>query len=325
MNKFRHIRRFVWVTDCYAMKFILLYDGANQAILRLQMQLMGWDVDIAHWRNNHLVNADYWSCLDCNLCYGPSFRSYLCFVKLFRTNHPPPTEIPIDAEQMPYYRGPRIHELRSSHNTSDQIDTVTNAAPQIDEAAAALLTNIVTSRDLGPTSLGIRPVEFGTFHTPESASTDQPARELYNSEFTALAYSVMRFRWAAYGFNSGHFISTIKQRNLPFSIVLACDPYAHGCALLNEVAKFQNVLHGASALLNHIGASGNASPIEGYIIHSHCYQSSKPSTAFWLLQASIVDFFFQFANCNFSLHLFIQTTTAAVLPNLCANCTPADG
>ncbi len=51
MNKFRHMcwgLRFVWVTDCYAVKFILSYDGTNQAILQLQMRLMGWDVDIIH-------------------------------------------------------------------------------------------------------------------------------------------------------------------------------------------------------------------------------------------------------------------------------------
>jgi hypothetical protein len=40
MNKLCHLcwgRSFVWVTDCYSVKFILSYDGANQAILRLQM------------------------------------------------------------------------------------------------------------------------------------------------------------------------------------------------------------------------------------------------------------------------------------------------
>ncbi len=40
MNEFWHMcygRHFVWVTDCYAVKFIMSYDGANQAILRLQM------------------------------------------------------------------------------------------------------------------------------------------------------------------------------------------------------------------------------------------------------------------------------------------------
>jgi hypothetical protein len=38
INKVWHMcfgRRFVWVTDCYAVKFILLYDGLNPAILRL--------------------------------------------------------------------------------------------------------------------------------------------------------------------------------------------------------------------------------------------------------------------------------------------------
>jgi hypothetical protein len=40
MNKFLHMCygcRFVWVPDCYAVKFILSYDKANQVILRLQI------------------------------------------------------------------------------------------------------------------------------------------------------------------------------------------------------------------------------------------------------------------------------------------------
>jgi hypothetical protein len=41
INKCRHMlfgRQFVWVTDCYAAKFVLSYDGANPAILWLQMK-----------------------------------------------------------------------------------------------------------------------------------------------------------------------------------------------------------------------------------------------------------------------------------------------
>ena len=41
-------QRFVWVMDCYAIKFILSYKGGNPAILRLQMRLVCWDVDIVH-------------------------------------------------------------------------------------------------------------------------------------------------------------------------------------------------------------------------------------------------------------------------------------
>jgi hypothetical protein len=33
-------QRFVWVTDCYAIKFILSYEGSKPAILCLQMRLM---------------------------------------------------------------------------------------------------------------------------------------------------------------------------------------------------------------------------------------------------------------------------------------------
>jgi hypothetical protein len=43
MNKCRHMlfgQQFIWVTDCYVAKFVLSYDGANPAILRLQMRLM---------------------------------------------------------------------------------------------------------------------------------------------------------------------------------------------------------------------------------------------------------------------------------------------
>jgi hypothetical protein len=43
INKCRHMcfgQRFTWVTDCYALKFILSYDGRNSAILCLQMCFM---------------------------------------------------------------------------------------------------------------------------------------------------------------------------------------------------------------------------------------------------------------------------------------------
>jgi hypothetical protein len=64
INKNRHMLfgiHFVWVMDCYAVCFILSYDGNNPAILWLQMQLMCWDIDIIHQKDMHLANADYWA------------------------------------------------------------------------------------------------------------------------------------------------------------------------------------------------------------------------------------------------------------------------
>jgi hypothetical protein len=49
INKCPHMafgQHFVWVTDCYALKFILSYDGRNPAILHLQMRFMCWDMII---------------------------------------------------------------------------------------------------------------------------------------------------------------------------------------------------------------------------------------------------------------------------------------
>ncbi len=67
MGKCHHMlfdRHFIWVTDCYAARFLLSYDKSNQAVQHLKMHIMGWDVDIVHWTNNYLVNANYWSCLN---------------------------------------------------------------------------------------------------------------------------------------------------------------------------------------------------------------------------------------------------------------------
>jgi hypothetical protein len=61
INKNRHMcfgQRFTWVTDCYAIKFVLSYDGRNPSILRLQMRLMCWDMDIVHRNNIFLTDVD---------------------------------------------------------------------------------------------------------------------------------------------------------------------------------------------------------------------------------------------------------------------------
>jgi hypothetical protein len=86
INKNRHMcfgQRFTWVTDCYAIKFVLSYDGCNPSILHLQMWLMCWDMDIEHRNNIFLMDADYWSHLGINLCFDPLLKSYIKQVNSF--------------------------------------------------------------------------------------------------------------------------------------------------------------------------------------------------------------------------------------------------
>ena len=40
--------RFTWDTNCFGLIFILMYDGNNLSVLRLQIRLMCWDMDINH-------------------------------------------------------------------------------------------------------------------------------------------------------------------------------------------------------------------------------------------------------------------------------------
>ncbi len=125
-------------------------------------------MDIVHHCIKQLVDADYWSCLDFNLCYNPSFHAYLHLVDNLCQAHPAPTEIPMNFEHMPYYWGPCLPNLQHFLDSHDDIIANPDAqdqAPAVDVnyAGALLLTCIVTSGKTGFTSLSNCPVQFGTF------------------------------------------------------------------------------------------------------------------------------------------------------------------
>ena len=282
INKNRHYcfgMRFLWITDCYAIRFILSYDGTNPAILRLQMRLMCWDMDIQHRNADWLEGPDYFSRLLADLCFDPLLRDYIQRAQSLRSANAPVSELPMRAENMPYYRGPRL----PANNA--QPSAPSSAAPSSDAAVTVTLAAIHTHNSGGLTHLANWPVHFGSSPTVHPDST----RALYNADIPAAARQLAGFDWAIYGFNSGHFISTIRSRNLPFSIVLACDPYEPNRALFREFApSCKTVLSGANALLDHVRGSGVTSALHGYIIHSHRYSASETTSRFWQLQASIL-------------------------------------
>jgi hypothetical protein len=178
MNKCRHMlfgQHFVWVMDCYAPKFVLSYDGANPAILCLQMHLMCWDVDIVHRPDVELVDADYWSPLGVDIVYNPLLCNYMAYTIKTLATHPPPTELPMRPENMPYYCGPRI------------IQPTPPTAPSADVLhIQSLLTDIVLSNGLGNTALLNVPIRFGTFDGDFPGHRTE-ARALLNSEFARYA------------------------------------------------------------------------------------------------------------------------------------------
>jgi hypothetical protein len=82
--------------------------GSNWTVKHLEIHIMGLDFDIIHWANNYLVNADYWSRLNSDLCYDPTFKDYIQLFSTLQSQSTSPSDLPILPRNMPSYRGPRI-------------------------------------------------------------------------------------------------------------------------------------------------------------------------------------------------------------------------
>jgi hypothetical protein len=165
-------QRFVWVTDCYTVKFLLSYEGGNPAILCLQMRLMCWDVNIIHRPDSHLVGADYWSRLGADIDFDLLFGDYLQYTMELRKLHAMPTDLPMRQENMPYYQGPLIQPQPPSDNNTKSLHI------------QSLLTDILTSSGNESTYLTNVPVRFEHVHL----TNDMPKTttgELLNSEFAS--------------------------------------------------------------------------------------------------------------------------------------------
>jgi hypothetical protein len=265
------------VTDCYAIKFILLYEGGNPAILRLQMQLMCWDVNIVHRPDSELADANYWSRLGADLNFDPLFHRYLELTHHLRWSLLAPTDLPMRPENMPYYQGPRIQQPTPSTNAVNTLHIQT------------LLTDLVVLGSRGHTHLSNVPVRFGDLSSSMTNGICLTlARTLLNNKFARYACETMNFDWAVHSFSNGHFLSTIESRNLPFTICLTCGSTERGRSLFHEFATSATVFSSGNNCLNHIRALGNQSVISGYLINSYCFQTSEVTSLFWKLQLSII-------------------------------------
>jgi hypothetical protein len=181
-------QHFVWVTDCYAIRFILSYNGANHAILHLQMHLMCWDVKIVHWNDNYTMNADYWLCLGAVLCFKPLFKTYLDLNWSPHLESSAPSSFPMKPKNMPYYRGPHIIHPTDTDDTSDAIH------------CQAIVSTVMIDNCHGLCHLSNVPIQFGNF----KKVTIPNAQLLHNDEFPCYDQQVLQFSWAVYSFQGGH-------------------------------------------------------------------------------------------------------------------------
>ena len=276
MNRCRHYlygARFTWYTDCYAIKFLLSYDGPNAPILRLQMRLMCWDMDVVHRAGELMVDADYFSRLGADLNFDPLLQEYNKRIFCFKRDHPAPTALPMHAENMPGYRGPRLPKAMPS-----------DEPPIIDVQAHATMASIFADNCNGHVFLENIPICFMPCHFVPSAN----AFAFHNDNLPIAARHLSQFDWAIYGFNNGHFHSVIASTNLPFNITLACDPTAVGRACFSQFSHCHVILDSLRHLLDHIRSNPSTSFLHGYLIHSHRFLTSSQTSQFWRMQASVI-------------------------------------
>ena len=149
-------RRFTWITDCHALRFIMTYDGPNPVLLRLQMRFMMWSMDIIHRIAKWLTDADYFSRCGTDLCFDPLYSNYLRFTIELRKLYPPVSG-PMQAANMPGFRGPRVHDPpTSSHNAICAL----SSAPVVDNIVTPIILAIYVENSRGHICLSTVPVVF---------------------------------------------------------------------------------------------------------------------------------------------------------------------
>ena len=156
-------RRFTAITDCYGLRFILSYDGPNPVVLRLQMRLMLWAMDLHHRNADWLVSPDYFSRLGVDMRFDPLTREYVEKASEFRRLYAPVTG-PMRPETMPGYREPKIcSKLKSTD------DALSNYAQDI--TVAPIMASILHGRSGGHEScLQVVPILTGHLTLEEQKS-----------------------------------------------------------------------------------------------------------------------------------------------------------
>ncbi|KAL3782340.1 hypothetical protein HJC23_012747 [Cyclotella cryptica] len=121
---------FTAIKDCYSLKFVLTYKGNNSVILRVQMRLQLWAMDIVHCKCDFNVDSDYMSKLAHSTTFDPLLSRYLQSAAELRSKYPPP-DGDMTPETMPGYRKPRKSTIASPPDI-DCIPSVTVDGAPID-------------------------------------------------------------------------------------------------------------------------------------------------------------------------------------------------
>ena len=68
----------------------MTYEGNNAVVLRIQMRLMLWSMDIVHRTRDFNADSDYMSKLAADTQFDPLLSKYLTYAAELRSKYPAP-------------------------------------------------------------------------------------------------------------------------------------------------------------------------------------------------------------------------------------------
>ena len=277
--------RFTALTDCFALRFILSYDGPNPVLLRLQMRFQLWAMDLYHRSGFLMVSPDYMSRVGADLCFDELSRNYLNRTVNLRKNYPAASGTMLP-ENMPGYRAPRVRSVLPPDTTTVATTLVSLSDDNyVDPAFAPILTSIYSGNS-GGHHFCLQTVPILTGYLTAEESDRITYRPLYQHHIPVIASELTSYSFAVYGFNSGHLLPLHHEINI--DVALAADTRPCGRALFKQFTRCPSISNSADDLLKRIQTSTATSTIHGYFIHSHRFRKRETEHTFWTVQSAII-------------------------------------
>ena len=272
--------RFTGLTDCYALRFILTYDGPNPVILRIQMRFQLWAMDLYHRAGTSMITPDYWSRLEADMCFDELTRTYLNKTVGFKEHYSPVSGTML-AENMPGYREPRIR----SNLPADDADGPTHSTNYVDTCVAPILSAIYTDDSNGHgLCLQTVPILRGFVTADESDLLSR--RPLHQQNITAIASELISYSFAVFGFGSGHFLPL--HHRTPINIAMAADIRPSGRAMFKKFADCPSISNSSDDFLQRLRSSKASDTIHAYLLHTPRFRVAASEKAFWTTQSALV-------------------------------------
>ena len=219
--------------NCYALYFILSYDGPNPVLLRIQMRLMLWTMDIYHQPADLMVQPDYLSRLHANLCYDELTRTYLNFKSNLRRTFSPTTG-PMVAENIPGYRTPRIWTTLPVKAATVPATTAAVTNKSFDAHIAPILLAIHLRHSGGHHfCLQTIPILSGSMNMSDVPSP-RPT-PFYNQAISFIGLEALAYTFPFYGFSNGYFVSRTLNAALTFNTAIDVDTRRCGRTMFKPI------------------------------------------------------------------------------------------